>query len=144
MAVISNTLVVHCRMALQLTQQEFGDMVGITKRTVQRWETRGAILTPTNVEALARALHPVQSHLATQVAAAAGTTLHELGIVPPAPQQASGHSDALEALVGAAADAMGVSVDAIRPALAAAFARADEAGLDVHTVAEGLKQPAAR
>jgi hypothetical protein len=143
MAGISSTLVIHCRMALRLTQQEFGDLVGHTKRTVQRWETRGALLTRTNIEAIVRALHPVQPDLATQIATAGDTTLEELGILPPARPQPSGTREALEALVHAAADAMGVSVDAIRPALATAFARADEAGLDVHTVAEGLKRPAA-
>jgi glutathione S-transferase len=40
-------------MALGLTQQEFGDIFGRTKRTVQRWEDHGTTLIPSEVEALA-------------------------------------------------------------------------------------------
>jgi hypothetical protein len=47
-------------------------------------------------------------------------------------------SDPIDSVVRAAADVMGVTPDAIRPAIAAAFARALEAGLDVEAVAEKL------
>jgi hypothetical protein len=46
--------------------------------------------------------------------------------------------DPIDSVVRAAADVMGVTPDAIRPAIAAAFARASEAGLDVQAVAEKL------
>jgi|HubBroStandDraft_6_1064221.scaffolds.fasta_scaffold156747_1 transcriptional regulator with XRE-family HTH domain len=140
-ASIGSTLLMNCRMALGLTQQQFADIFGCTKRTVIRWEERGTVLLAPALEALARALYPVRPDLAAQVAAAGETTLEQLGIPSAA---GSGHMaifepiEPIESIVRAAADAMGVTPEAVRPALAAAFARAREVGLDVQTVAEKL------
>ena len=77
---------------------------------------------------LPRALCPVRPDLAAQIAATVGTTLDELGIVPAAEaSQRTAPSDAIDSVVRAAADAMGVSPDAIRPAVAAAFVCARDA-----------------
>jgi DNA-binding transcriptional regulator YiaG len=138
MAGLTSTFVVECRIALGLTQNEFGNILGRTKRTIQRWEDRGPLLIPQEVEALARALHPVRPDLAEKVAVATGTTLHALGIRPTAGLSAD--TDPIESVVRAAAEAMGVSGEAIRPAIAAAFARAHAVGLDVQTVAQGLRR----
>jgi transcriptional regulator with XRE-family HTH domain len=138
MAGAPDILLIHSRMALGLTQQEFGDILGRTKRTVQRWEDRGTTLIPSEVEALARALLPVRPDLAAQIAASADTTLDRLGIVPAGAASPMATSDPTDSVVRAAADAMGVTPDAIRPAIAAAFVRAREVGLDVQTVAERL------
>jgi transcriptional regulator with XRE-family HTH domain len=129
-------------MALGLTQEELGDMVGKTKRTVQRWEEGGVTLIPSEVKVFARALRPVRPDLAAQIAATVGTTLDELGIVPAADaSRRTAPSDAIDSVVRAAADAMGVSPDAIRPAVAAAFVRARDAGLDVQAVVDRLTRP---
>jgi transcriptional regulator with XRE-family HTH domain len=140
MAITPDTLLVQCRVALGLTQKEFGDIVGRTKRTVQRWEERGATLISSEVEALAHALNPVRPELAAQIAAVADTTLERLGIVPAGAQNTMATSDPIDSVVRAAADVMGVTPDAIRPALAAAFARARAIGLDVQAVAERLNR----
>jgi transcriptional regulator with XRE-family HTH domain len=137
-ASIGSPLLMNCRMALGLTQQQFADIFGCTKRTVIRWEERGTVLLAPALEALARAVYPVRPDLAAQVAAAGETTLAQLGIPSVA---ASGHmaiSGPIESIVRAAAEAMGVTPEAVRPAIAAAFARAREVGLDVQTVAEKL------
>ena len=131
-------------MALGLTQKEFGDIVGKTKRTVQRWEEDGVALIPSEVKAFAQALCPVRPDLAAQMAAAANTTLDELGIVPAAHASRTAPSDAIDSVVRAAAEAMGVSPDAIRPAVAAAFVRARDAGLDVQAVVDRLNRPETR
>ncbi len=120
-------LVIECRMALGLTQERFGDMFGQTKRTVQRWEARGGMLLSSQVETLMSALQGVRPDLAERVASTGG----EASVVARAA--------ALESVVRAEADAMGVAPEAVRPAVAAAFARAVEANLDVHTVAQALK-----
>jgi hypothetical protein len=138
MAGASNNLLIQCRMALGLTQQEFGEIVGLTKRTIQRWEERGATLIPSEIEALARALHPVRPDLAEQIVATVATTLDRLGIVPAGATSPMAMSDPIASVVRAAADVMGVPPDAIRPAIAAAFVRAHEVGLDVRAVAEKL------
>ena len=134
----SDSLLIQCRMAMGLTQQEFGEIVGLTKRTIQRWEERGASLIPSEVEALARALHPVRPDLAAQIAATVDTTLDRLGIVTAGAASPMAMSDPIDSVVHAAADVMGVTPDAIRPAIAAAFVRAREVGLDVQAVAEKL------
>jgi hypothetical protein len=127
-------------MALGLTQQEFADIFGRTKRTVHRWEERGTLLLPSEAAALARALYPVRPDLAAEIAATASTTLDRLGLAPaPTPSKAP-LADPIDAVVRAAAEVMGVAAEAIRPALAAAFVRASEAGLDVKVLAEKLKQ----
>jgi len=48
--------------------------------------------------------------------------------------------DDVHSVLRLAAEAIGVSTDAVAPALAAAFARARDLGLDVHTVAERLNR----
>jgi hypothetical protein len=138
MAGASDILLIQCRMALGLTQQGFGDLLGRTKRTVQRWEDRGTALMLSEVEALARALLPVRPDLAAQIADAADTTLDQLGIPPAGAASPMAMSNPTDSVVRAAAEVLGVTPDAIRPAIAAAFVRAREAGLDVQTVAETL------
>jgi transcriptional regulator with XRE-family HTH domain len=141
MASVSNVLIIQCRMALGLTQDGLGDLLGCTKRSIQRYEDGGASLVPPQIEALARAVYPVQPDLAAQIAASGETTLERLGLVPPSP---SATSESIDAVVRAAADVMGVPPDAIRPAIAVAFAKARDLGLDVAVVADGLPGPATR
>jgi hypothetical protein len=106
---------------------------------MQRWEERGTGLMLSELEPLARALAPVRPDLAEKLASSAGTSLGALGIDPAAlAKSRATMSDPVGSVVHAAAKVMGVSPDAIRPALAAAFARAAEAGLDVQKVVKGL------
>ncbi len=139
MVTLSAALVIRCRMALRLTQEDFGNILGVTKRTVQRWEERGALLIDSQIEALARAVYPAEPDLAAEVAAARGTTLDRLGVVPSADGTTTPNArDAIDSIVRAAAEAVGLASEAIRPAVAAAFLRAGEVGLDVKSVVDGL------
>jgi transcriptional regulator with XRE-family HTH domain len=140
MAGVTGSLLIECRMALNLTQEQFGDIIARTKRSIQRYEEHGTSLLPSEVAALARAVCRVRPDLAAQIAASGDTTLEQLGIDPAAAANASATSDPVYAVVRRAAEVMGVTEDAIRPALAAAFAEADELGLDVHSVAERLSR----
>jgi len=139
MASIDSVLLIQCQMALGLTQQKLGDLLGHTKRTVQRWEDRGAILLPSALETLVRALYPVRPDLAEQVATAGGTTLEQLGIPSVAASGPPAISEPIEAIVRSAAEAMGVTPEVVRPAIATAFAKARETGLDVQAVATYLQ-----
>jgi transcriptional regulator with XRE-family HTH domain len=127
MVALPSILIIECRTALRLTQERFGDLLGQTKRTVQRWEARGGVLLPSQVETLIHALRGVRPDLAERVASTGGAA------------SVAARAAALESVVRAAADAIGVAPDAVRPAVAAAFARALEASLDLETVAEALK-----
>jgi len=139
MASISADLLTQCRMALHLTQQELADdVLGCTKRSIQRWERAGAMLFDSQFEALARALHPVSPDLAQEVAKAGGTTLQRLGLAPQPEGEPVSMEDRVASVVRAAADAMGVAPNAIRGAVAAAFSQADKEALDVRAVVEGL------
>jgi len=139
MAGASSTLVVQSRMALGLSQREFGDLLGRSERTIQRWEDRGTTFIPWEVETLARALHLVRPDLAAEVAARGDTSLEQLGLAAASGTPTS-TTASIEAVVRAAAHVLGVSPETIRPALATAFARARDAGLDVQTVADWLSK----
>jgi DNA-binding transcriptional regulator YiaG len=139
MAGIPDSLIVQCRLALGVTQQEFAQIFGYTKRTVQRWEERGAALIPSEIETLARVLYPVRPDLAAQVAEAADTTLDRIGVGALGASAATAASDPIDSVVNAAAEAIGVTADAIRPAVCAAFRRAQELGLDVLAAAARLE-----
>jgi transcriptional regulator with XRE-family HTH domain len=140
MASISPELVVQCRLALQLTQQQFGDMVGCTKRTIQRWEERGALVLVGQAHAIAVALRGSHPELAQQVAASMDMTLDQLAAYQP-DSGASPRMDPIESIVYAAAEAMGITPDVARPGVAAAFERARELDVTVYTVANRLAPP---
>lgn len=132
MATLSAKLIVQCQVALGLTQKELGDLVGKTKRTIQRWQDHGAPLLPEEARALANALRPVRPDLAEEVLA--------LGVRPGAAQPPiPATAEAIDAILGAAADAAnGTPPKAIRAAVAAAFAEARDQGVEVLAVVAGL------
>jgi hypothetical protein len=125
---------------LGLGQEGVGKIMGVSGRTIQRWGSgSGLRLIRPHAESLARAVYPKDAELAAHIAAAAGTTLQELGIasVPPGPR--AGHL--VDSLVCAAAEAMDVLPRLVRPGLLAAFARALEMGLTVEMVHAALAGP---
>jgi len=134
MAGIPKELLLKCRLALKLTQEELGDLLGKSKRTIQRWEDHGTILLPSDAEALARALQPVEPDLATQIVAFGAETAELIGAPPP-------HLvDGADAVVAAAARAMKVAPESIHSGVVAAFEQAAETGLTVREILAGLKR----
>ena len=131
----SAALLVHCQIALGLTQEQFGELLGITRRTVQRWQQRGFEPMAFQAEALAQALRPVRPDLAEQVLELARMAALRAGATPARPATA----EVIDAILQAAAGAGGTSPEAIRPAVTAAFLEAAEAGVDVSAVVAGLK-----
>jgi hypothetical protein len=133
MAASSSALLIQCQLALSLTQKELGALVGRDRRTVQRWQDKGVDLTPTQAQTLADALRPVRPDLAEQVL--------ELGrkaaIVGQPPCSAT--PEVIDAILRAAADAGGTSPEAIRPAVTAAFVKAEDVGVEVRAVVAGLQ-----
>ncbi len=129
--------------ALRLgTQSELGNLLGISKRTAQRYSSSG--LPQYYLKDLASLVHPVDADLATEIAASMGHTLLSLGIVeppvaiplpaapvPPPPPPPDGIVDAV---VCAAAEAMEMMPRDVRPGLLAAFRRAREIGVTVDMV----------
>ena len=155
------------RQALGTTQVGLGAMFGAARRTAQRWSSSGMPFY--HLPRLAELVYPHDPMLAKEIAASAGTTLEALGIVrppPPPPPPAPAPSPApppapvapappppappppgvVDAIVCAAAERMDVPPRTVRPGLLAAFARAEELGLDVGTIrrilADSLKDGA--
>jgi transcriptional regulator with XRE-family HTH domain len=129
MAIDSGKMLTQCQFALHLTQEELADLIGVSKRTIQRWQDRGCNITPAQAEALASALRPVRPDLADQVLELGRQAATEMRLVT---------DEVLASILQAAASAGGVSPDAVRPAVRAAFAHAAELGLNPHVVAARL------
>jgi transcriptional regulator with XRE-family HTH domain len=123
-------------MALGLSQEQLGELLGKTRRTIQRWQESGFSLTVDQAETLAVALQAVRPDLAAEVLELGRRTAVAAGANPPARPATAGEIDAI---LRAAADAGGTSPEAIRPAVAAAMQAAEEAGLEVSAIVAGLK-----
>jgi transcriptional regulator with XRE-family HTH domain len=126
------------RQALGTTQQELGQMLGVARRTAQRWAASG--IPSYSLADLARVVHPRDPALAGEIARAAGMTLEAAGIAQrPAPPPQSPPDGVVDAVVCAAAEAMELMPKEVRPGLYAAFARAKEIGLTVDVIERALR-----
>ena len=133
------------RAALRTTQVRLGDMLGVSRRTAQRWSDHG--VPGYGLGKLASLVYPHDTRLAAEIAAAAGTTVDALGLVPPPPPPAPAAPAALppppdgvvDAVVCAASDAMDMMPRDVRAGLHAAFARAKEIGLTVEMIERALR-----
>jgi hypothetical protein len=125
-------------MALGLTQEGLGELLGRNRRTIQRWQDRGFQLMADQAEALALALEPVRPDLAARVLELVSKATIEAGATPARPATA----EVIDAILRAAADAAGTSPVAIRPAITAALLKAQEAGVDVSAIVAALKSEA--
>jgi transcriptional regulator with XRE-family HTH domain len=154
-------LLYRSRLALDMTQNELANLLGVARRTVGRWE--GCESTPSvdELHRLARAVHPKDSALAAEVAVEGGITLDGLGLVAPTPA-ASPVSVVMspsarpfppvnlmiDSVVHVAAQALGAHetnddpVRIVRAVLLAAFGRARGLGLTVEEVEGALSSKA--
>ena len=123
-------------MALGLDQQEFAAFLGVDRRSIQRWQDKGFSPLPGMAQKLADAVRPKRPELADRVIALGAKSAAFTGEAPP---YSPASADAIADIVQAAAQASGLSSEAVRPAIAAAFTRAHETGVDVRAVIAGLK-----
>jgi DNA-binding transcriptional regulator YiaG len=146
-------LIGDARRALGLNQAQLAELLGSSKRTVQRWETKRAPVYPNTLSTLAAHVYPHDAETAADLAAAIGQTLESLGIVappappppPPAPPPPPPPGPppmprelAVDAVVCVASDAMGAMPSAVRGGLLAAFRRARQLGLSCDEVEQAL------
>jgi transcriptional regulator with XRE-family HTH domain len=131
----SADLLVHCQVALRLSQEELGELLGKNRRTIQRWQESGFQPTANVAETLAHALQPVRPDLAEQVLELGRKVAIAFGMTPPARPATA---EVIDAILQAAADAGGTSPEAIRPAITAALRKAEEAGVDLGAIVAGL------
>jgi transcriptional regulator with XRE-family HTH domain len=132
----SAALLVHCQIALGLTQEELGDLLGMNRRTIQRWQESGFEPTTDQAETVANALQPVRPDLAERVRELGRKAAIASGATPPARPATA---EVIDAILRAAADAGGTSPEAIRPAITAALLKAEEAGVEVRAIVAWLK-----
>src|SRR5208282_4601715 len=77
------------RMALRMSQREFGGALGASHRTATRWDGGRATPAGFHLHRLAELLMPIDADLAAEAARFGGRSLEELGLVsPPAPEPA--------------------------------------------------------
>jgi len=141
--------------ALSLNHQELAELVGSSKRTVERWSAGHGGPYPDHITRLAAAVYPHDADIARRLASFLGQSLESLGIVkppppappplpppvvsPPAPSPLT--PLLVESVVAAAAEALDVSPRAVRPAVLAAVDRAKAAGLSVDEMLAVLRPP---
>jgi hypothetical protein len=140
MDIDADALIVRCQAALQMTQAELGELLGVHKRTIQRWQGVPLSITPSQAERLAAALRSVQPDLAERVLELGRRFAERTGMLPPL---LPATPEAIDEVVRAAAEAGGTSPEAIRPAVVAAFAKAQELDLEVREVVAGIDDPRA-
>lgn len=129
----------EARRVLGVSQNGLAQRMGVSRRTGQRWNAQGGPQ-GTDVHKLALLVYPVDAGLAAEIAEAGGTTLAALGVLPPTLPEPSGPPDrVVDAVVCAAAEAMQVMPQSVRPAVLAAFACARELGLTVEGVERVLR-----
>ena len=141
----SVALLVEARRTLGLSQGSLGELLGTSRRTGQRWETTGTKPSGDQWMKLAGHVQPHDPDLAAQIAAHAGGSLSPLApsAAPitqgnPAGRAAPLPPEVVDSIVCAAAESMNVTPAAIRPALLAAFSRAQKIGLTVEEVTRVL------
>ena len=126
----SATLFVLVQVALKLTQKQLGQMLGVDRRTIQRWQDRGSgTLSRSDARLLAKALRPTHPDLADEVM--------DLGRRNPILAPAS--PEDLAVILEAAAAAAGTTPALARTLLVAAFTKASEIGVDVASFAIAVR-----
>jgi hypothetical protein len=122
-------LLIRARAALACTQKQLGSMMSLSGRTIMRFE--GGRSTPARfqIAALARLVHPTDPALASELAAAAGKTLVELGLETASPPKTPTLAHLVDSVLCAGAEAAAVPPQVMRAGLEAVFDRM--AALDV-------------
>ena len=139
-------LLAQVRTALLLTQAEFGARMGVSKRTVIRWEQADSLATPAILMQAASLIQTQDARLAAAVRAGALRLGAVLGLAPGEVDPSliparSAEAIALDGVLAAAALGLRVSMDAARPALRAALVRAQASGLTMARLIELLGSP---
>jgi DNA-binding XRE family transcriptional regulator len=140
-------LLMDARRLLTLTQEGLGTLLGASRRTSGRWESRRSTPSMDQLNDLARAVHPKDRGLAARIAEQTGSTLVSLGLeAPPMPPGPAAPPPRVlppiallvESVVCAAAEALDSKPAAVREVLRAAFHRARAMSLTVEEVDEVL------
>jgi hypothetical protein len=143
-------LLARSRLHLRFNQQQLAEFTRSSLRSVQRWETGVSSPSHPQVHLVADAVRPLDPQIAAALDAFAPRPPPPPAAVvaplppptpPPPPVVAIAPHVLVDSVVCAAAEAIAVSPQAMRPAVLAAFTRAGEAGLTFEAVL-GVLAPA--
>ena len=147
-------LLTEARRVLGQNQRQLAEMIGSSLRTVQRWETQHGRPDRNEIQNVADAVRPHDVALADEIDTWAPRPKPPQPVAapppeppaPPPPPPPLPIPDAVlvDSVVCAAAEAMSLVPQAIRPAVLAAFTRARDARLTPDAVVAVLARPAAR
>lgn len=136
----SRNFFVEATIAMGVTQIDLGTMLGVARRTAQRYASGG--LPHYYASQVAALVYPHDPALAAEIARVGGQSLEELGLVVPPPAPPAPPPEPPVALVDAvvcvAAEAIDATPSAVRPALVAALSCARELGLSMEFVERTL------
>jgi DNA-binding XRE family transcriptional regulator len=145
-------LLVRASSALGMTQEAFGNLLGVSRRTMIRWQQGDNGPPFQDWCKLVRHVYARSPSLAAEIAAELGETLVTLGVeAPPAPVTPPAPTpeaparpvpplgDLVDSIVCAAAEAIATTPQAVRPALLAAFERTASLGLALDDVRGALR-----
>ncbi len=148
-------LLARVQALLSMNQIELARALGVSRRTITRWVSGDTHPIVEYWVEMARLALPAHRALAVEIADALGSDLVKLGLeappppapAPPAPPPAPAEPafslpDRVDSVVCAAAEAMAVAPQAVRPALLAALERMKALELDPAQVREGLVERA--
>jgi transcriptional regulator with XRE-family HTH domain len=137
-------LLVEAQNALGVSQGQLGDMLGLSRQTIWRYQTAQSNPLASSLQDLARRVRAIDSGLASRLAGA-GTGARKTGfrIAAPARPTSTGGGRLetrlmADAIVCAAAEALDASPRTVRRALLAAFARARDTGLALDAIETAL------
>jgi hypothetical protein len=133
-----NELFRRAERAFPGTQRALAELLGVSSRTIMRWNGKPGYVDDARWADLARAVHPTDRDLARELAAHVGHTLESLGLEHPPAQRAPQPRELADAIVCAAAEVASMTPQAIRPALHAAFARAVVFGFTAEAARDAL------
>jgi transcriptional regulator with XRE-family HTH domain len=139
-------LLVEAQNALGVSQGQLGDMLGLSRQTIWRYQTAQSNPLGSSLEDLARRVRAIDAGLASRLAGA-GTGARKTGfrVAMPARLASTGRGRLetetrlmADAIVCAAAEALDASPRTVRRALLAAFARARDTGLALDAIETAL------
>jgi len=141
------TLMTELLETLNVSQKELAERLDVSAKTISRWCARNPVLGAGMVTNLCAVANPTAPSLAIKIATTYGYDLAQLGVTSSAAAKlGSNHPEGerllADALVCAAADVADVSPRVMRPALAAALARARDLGLTIDSALALLTAPA--
>jgi hypothetical protein len=140
-----NQLLYRAQVLLVGSQQEFGELLSVSRKTAARYIYGESTPLMSQVKDLARLVYAKGDEaLAKELAEATSETLESLGLVPPAKPPEALTPLVVDSVVCAAADGFETApatMRGTRAAVFAAFRRARQLGLSVEAVENALAPP---